>query len=43
MLGTDYAFDMGEFAPVDFVNNAGLSSAQAQSVLSGTARAMFGV
>ncbi len=43
MLGTDYAFDMGEFTPVDFVNHAGLSSAQAQSVLSGTARALFGV
>lgn len=43
MLGTDYAFDMGEFAPVDFVNGAGLSPGQTEAVLGGTARALFGV
>ena len=43
MLGTDYAFDMGELAPVDFVCGAGLASALVQAVLSDTARGLFGV
>ena len=43
MLGTDYAFDMGEFAPVDFVSSAGLPPAQLQAVLSDNARKIFGV
>jgi len=43
MLGTDYAFDMGEFAPVDFVSGAGLAADQLQAVLSGSARKIFGV
>ena len=43
MLGTDYAFDMGEFAPVDFVRGAGLAASQLQAVLSGSACKIFGV
>ncbi len=43
MLGSDYAFDMGERAPVDFVNGAGLKPTQTQAVLSNTARELFGV
>lgn len=43
MLGTDYAFDMGEFAPVDFVSGAGLATGQLQAVLSGSACKVFGV
>ena len=43
MLGTDYAFDMAEFAPVDFVSGAGLPPAQLKAVLSDNAREMFGV
>ena len=43
MLGTDYAFDMGEFAPVDFVSGAGLAAGQLQAVLSGSACKIFGV
>jgi aminocarboxymuconate-semialdehyde decarboxylase len=43
MLGTDYNFDMQEFAPVDFVRGAGLSAAQLNAVLSENACRMFGV
>jgi aminocarboxymuconate-semialdehyde decarboxylase len=34
ILGTDYPFDMGMEQPVDFVENAGLDAATAQTVLS---------
>jgi len=43
MLGTDYAFDMGEFAPVDFVRGAGLAAGQLKAVLADNACKMFGV
>jgi len=43
MLGTDYAFDMGEFAPVDFVSGAGLAASQLKAVLTDNACKMFGV
>ena len=43
MLGTDYAFDMGEFAPVDFVSGAGLANGQLKAVLTDNACKMFGV
>jgi aminocarboxymuconate-semialdehyde decarboxylase len=43
MLGTDYAFDMAEFAPVDFVTSAGLSASQLKAVLEGNAREIFGI
>ncbi len=43
MLGSDYAFDMGDTAPADFVRGAGLSAKQTEAVLSGTARKLFGV
>jgi aminocarboxymuconate-semialdehyde decarboxylase len=43
MLGTDYAFDMAEFAPVDFVSGAGLAPAQLKAVLGDNARELFGV
>ena len=43
MLGTDYAFDMAEFEPVDFVSGAGLAPAQLQAVLGENARELFGV
>ncbi|MFZ3213957.1 MAG: amidohydrolase family protein [Terriglobales bacterium] len=43
MLGTDYAFDMGEFAPVDFISGAGLATGQLQAVLSDSACKIFGV
>ena len=33
MLGTDYAFDMSEVAPVDFVRGAGLTDAQSKRSL----------
>ena len=43
MLGTDYAFDMAEFSPVDFVSGAGLPAAQLKAVLGDNARELFGV
>jgi predicted TIM-barrel fold metal-dependent hydrolase len=43
MLGTDYAFDMAEFSPVDFVSGAGLPPAQLKAVLGDNARELFGV
>jgi aminocarboxymuconate-semialdehyde decarboxylase len=43
MLGTDYAFDMAEFAPVDFVSGVGLPSAQLKAVLGENACEVFGV
>ncbi len=43
MLGSDYAFDMGDTAPAEFVRKAGLTPAQTDAVLSGTARTLFGV
>jgi aminocarboxymuconate-semialdehyde decarboxylase len=43
MMGTDYAFDMAESAPVDFVCNAGLTAAQLKAVLSENANRIFGV
>ena len=43
MMGTDYAFDMGEFKPVDFVTGAGLTPAQLQAVLGDNAAGIFGV
>ena len=43
MLGSDYAFDMGDTAPADFVSGAGLTPAQTSAVLSGTAQKLFGV
>ena len=43
MLGTDYAFDMGEFAPVDFVRGAGLTPAQLKAILSNNACKVFGI
>ena len=43
MLGTDYAFDMGEFAPVDFVSGAGLAAGQLKALLSNSACKIFGV
>ena len=43
MLGTDYAFDMAEFAPVDFVQKSGLTPAQLKTVLTDNACQMFGV
>lgn len=43
MLGSDYPFDMGDPAPVDFVSGAGLTPAQTGAVLSGTARKLFGL
>lgn len=43
MLGTDYAFDMAESKPVDFVSGAGLTAAQLQTVLTDNACRMFGV
>ena len=43
MLGTDYAFDMAEFAPVDFVSGAGLPPAQLKAVLGDNACELFGV
>jgi len=43
MLGTDYAFDMAEFAPVDFVKGAGLTPAQLKTVLTENACKIFGV
>jgi aminocarboxymuconate-semialdehyde decarboxylase len=43
MLGTDYAFDMAEFEPVDFVSRAGLAPAQLKAVLGENALELFGV
>ncbi len=43
MLGTDYAFDMAEFEPVNFVSGAGLAPAQLRAVLGENARELFGV
>ena len=43
MLGTDYAFDMAEFEPVDFVSGAGLAPAELKAVLGENARELFGV
>jgi aminocarboxymuconate-semialdehyde decarboxylase len=43
MMGTDYAFDMAEFSPVDFVTGAGLTPAQLQAVLGDNAARIFGV
>ena len=43
MLGTDYAFDMAEFAPVDFVRGAGLTASQLKTVLTENACRIFGV
>ena len=43
MLGTDYAFDMQEFAPVDFVVGAKLPAAQEDMVLGGNARRIFDI
>ncbi len=43
MLGTDYAFDMGMSAPVDFIQSAGLGAAQTEAILSGNARKLFGL
>jgi aminocarboxymuconate-semialdehyde decarboxylase len=43
MLGTDYAFDMGEFAPVDFITGAGLPPSQLTAVLGGNACKIFGI
>jgi len=41
MLGTDYAFDMGMSAPVDFIQGAGLPPAQSQAILNENARKIF--
>ena len=43
MMGTDYAFDMAETAPVDFIRNAGLEPAQVNAVLTENANRIFGV
>ncbi len=43
MLGTDYAFDMGMSAPVEFIEGAGLPASQTQAILSGNACKLFGV
>jgi aminocarboxymuconate-semialdehyde decarboxylase len=43
MLGTDYAFDMGMSAPVDFIQGAGLPPAQTQAILGENARKVFGL
>jgi aminocarboxymuconate-semialdehyde decarboxylase len=41
LIGTDYAFDMAEAAPVDFVRGAGLTDAQVKAILSDNAQKIF--
>jgi aminocarboxymuconate-semialdehyde decarboxylase len=43
MLGTDYAFDMAEFAPVDFVNGAGLGAADVKTIVNDNPCRIFGL
>lgn len=41
LLGTDHPFELGERAPVAFVNSAGLDAAATEAVLGGNARALL--
>jgi aminocarboxymuconate-semialdehyde decarboxylase len=41
MLGSDMPFPIGDPAPTKVIENANFSAAQRQSILSGTAQAVF--
>ena len=44
LMGTDYPFDMGDFAPHDFIaDKAGLGNATVSAILGGNAAALLGI
>jgi len=43
LVGTDYPFEMGDLDPVAFVRSAGITTEDADRILSGNAGALFGL